>query len=170
MKKSIIIFLLIVGTIILTCFGSKFNIVSNNVVNASEIPHDTILNDTIPSIVGKWYLSYTRIGDCTIMGNDNPWLRFLDEGRGEYYSFSASTFPSSFEWQLDGDTLLTVKGYKPFLDIYQDPIRFSFKIEKKTIKYSSTIEEIVALILKCNKGGEEVKYVLRPISKDVLSQ
>jgi len=160
MKKCIIIFLLIACTIGLTGHSIRSSIVSNNVINASEIPNDTILNDTIPSIVGKWYLSYTRIDNCTIVGNDNPWLRFLDEGHGEYYGFSASEYPSSFEWQLDGDTLLTIKGYRPFLDIHQDPIPFTFKIEKKIIKYSSKEEEIIVLILKYNKEGKEIKYVL----------
>ena len=55
---------------------------------------------------------------------------------------------------------MTIKGYRPFLDIHQDPIPFTFKIEKKIIKYSSKEEEIIVLILKYNKEGKEIKYVL----------
>lgn len=138
MKKFFFFYFSIVG-MGLSCrnLGQTINI-NNRTEDKLDTLQGNIQEDSLPCIIGSWYLSCTYINGAMIMGNDNPWIRFLDDGHGEYYAFEASSqYPSLFDWQIN-DTLLTINGYRRFLEIQKDSIKFSFTFEKNdylTLKY-----------------------------------
>ena len=106
---------------------------------------ENVQKDSTSSIIGAWYLSGTCTDGAWTTEHSRPWLRFLCEGYGEYYDSEGSNYPSTFEWQLNKDTLLIFKGNNTFLGLNQEPIKLSYTIEKKkTDNY---------LILQYSKGN-----------------
>ena len=118
---------------------------------------ENVQKDSTSSMIGAWYLSGTRADGAWTTEDSNPWLRFLSEGYGEYYDSEGSNYPSTFEWQLNKDTLLIFKGNNTFLGLCQEPLKFSFtKEKKKTDNY---------LILQYSKGnGAVMAFCLNKIN------
>ena len=109
--------------------------------------------DSTSSMIGAWYLSGTCTDGAWTTEHSRPWLRFLSEGYGEYYDSEGSNYPSTFEWQLNKDTLLIFKGNNTFLGLNQEPIKLSYTIEKKkadnylTLQYSKGNGAVMAFCL-----------------------
>ena len=118
---------------------------------------ENVQKDSTSSMIGAWYLSGTCTDGAWTTEHSRPWLRFLCEGYGEYYDSEGSNYPSTFEWQLNKDTLLIFKGNNTFLGLNQEPIKLSYTIEKKKADNY--------LILQYSKGnGAVMAFCLNKIN------